>query len=132
MQISPQRSYIMRSVKSKNTGVELLVRGVIRSLGFPGYRLNVKTLIGKPDIVFRKRKKIIFVHGCFWHGHNCGKGNLPKSNVPFWEDKINRNKTRDANTLEQLEKEGWQCLTLWQCQTKDIAELEKMLRGFLA
>jgi DNA mismatch endonuclease Vsr len=93
MQISPQRSYIMRSVKSKNTGVELLVRGVIRSLGFPGYRLNVKTLIGKPDIVFRKRKKIIFVHGCFWHGHNCGKGNLPKSNVPFWEDKINRNKT---------------------------------------
>jgi DNA mismatch endonuclease (patch repair protein) len=131
MKCSPQRSHIMRSVKSKNTGVEILVRGIIRSLGFRHYRLNVKTLTGKPDIVFRKAKKIIFVHGCFWHGHDCGKGNLPKSNIPFWDEKISRNKARDLKVIEKLESEEWQCLTIWQCETKETDALTNRLSEFL-
>ena len=127
---SALRSKIMSSVKSKNTGAEMVVRKVLRALGFY-YRLHVKNLPGKPDIVFRKLKKIVLVNGCFWHGHSCNKGRLPKSNIAFWKDKIEKNIQRDEKTELELNLLGWKVFIVWQCQTKDIADLANKLNEFL-
>ena len=120
----------MRSVKSKGTGPEIVVRKVLRDLGF-FYRLNVKNLIGTPDIVFRKYRKIILVNGCFWHGHNCKKGRLPKTNLDFWNKKIMKNTDRDKKVLKELELQGWDILVVWQCETRDTKSLSNMLLNFL-
>ena len=124
-----QRSRIMSLVRSKDTKPELLVRRVIHRMGYR-FRLHGK-LAGKPDIVFRSRAKVIFVHGCFWHAHGCKYGKPPKSKLAFWLPKLEANKSRDARNLRELKKSGWKVLVIWQCQTKDIRGLIKMLKSFL-
>ncbi|MDH3999106.1 MAG: very short patch repair endonuclease [Desulfuromonadales bacterium] len=121
----------MRQVKSKDTKPEMIVRKLAHSMGYR-YRLHRKDLPGKPDLTFPSRKKIIFVHGCFWHGHTCKRGaRMPATNVEYWTQKIARNKERDAKHLQELADLGWRVLTLWECELKDIAALERRLRGFL-
>lgn len=120
-----QRSRIMAAVHSKNTSVELLVRRFLWSNGIR-YRLHVPNLPGKPDIVIPRCKLAIFVHGCFWHGHeNCSLGRLPKSRVEYWRKKIEKNKLRDRQVEEKLEAEGWRYLIIWHCQlrTKKAASI---------
>jgi DNA mismatch endonuclease, patch repair protein len=124
------RSKIMRSVKTKNTKPELIVRRVLREIGFH-YRLHVKNLPGTPDIVSRKHKKAIFVNGCFWHGHSCSKGRLPKTNAEFWRDKIDKNINRDKKKEADLQSIEWKVLVLWQCELNDIVQLKKRLHKFL-
>lgn len=126
-----QRSRIMRSVKSKHTKPELAVRRIVRSLGY-GYRIHRKDLPGKPDLAFIGRKKAIFVHGCFWHGHDCPKGRLPKSRQGFWVDKIEKNQQRDRRAVEALTNNGWQTLTIWQCELRDSDAAREKISTFLA
>lgn len=125
-----QRRRIMRAVKSKDTGPELIVRRLLYSLGYR-YRLHRKGLPGSPDIVFVGRKKAIFVHGCFWHGHGCVKGRLPKSKLNYWQPKLEQNINRDRTKIEQIESLGWQSLIIWQCEMKDLVVLRNQLRIFL-
>ena len=103
---SQKRSDIMSKISGKNTKPEILVRKFLFSKGFR-YRINVKTLPGKPDIVLPKYKTVIFINGCFWHGHNCKKGKLPSSNIDFWKEKISNNKSRDDKNSDLLVKLGW-------------------------
>src|SRR3712207_4654869 len=107
-----QRSRIMRSVGTQNTGPEWIVRRLLHSNGYR-YRLHPKRLPGKPDIVFPSRRKAIFVHGCFWHGHKCDKGRAPKSRLDYWAPKLEANAARDARNLRQLADLGWEALTVW-------------------
>lgn len=125
------RSRIMRAVKSRDTKPEMLVRRAVHAMGYR-YRLHRKDLPGKPDLVFLSRKKIIFVHGCFWHGHDCARGaRVPKSNRDYWTGKISRNRERDAQSRKALVKEGWDVLTVWECKLKDKDSMRKRLRNFL-
>ena len=126
-----QRSAIMRAVGSKNTKPEIAVRRLAHRLGYR-FRLHVKDLPGKPDIVFPRLNKIVLVHGCFWHGHRCRYGRLPKSRLDFWGPKIEANRTRDKRALKSLRSLGWRVLVIWQCQTKDLEKLEKRLKDFLS
>ena len=113
-----QRSAHMAKIKSKNTKPELLLRKALHALGYR-YRLHDKKLPGKPDLVFPSRKKVIFVNGCFWHGHDCPVGSrLPKSNTEFWRDKRTKNQARDRRQLTQLDAMGWQSLVVWECDVK--------------
>ncbi|MBR0695145.1 very short patch repair endonuclease [Bradyrhizobium lablabi] len=125
-----QRSRIMKSVSTRDTGPELLVRRLLHRLGYR-YRLHRKDLPGRPDIVFPGRKRVIFIHGCFWHGHECSKGKLPKSRTEYWTAKIKANQDRDTKVIGLLEKDGWKTLTVWQCELKHLDEIERVLRGFL-
>lgn len=120
----------MQSVRQKDTGPELVVRRLVHRLGFR-YRLHVRDLPGKPDLVLPRHRKVVFVHGCFWHGHGCSKGQLPKSRLDYWGPKIARNIERDKKAEEELARRGWRSLTIWQCQTKDTKALSKTLIGFL-
>jgi DNA mismatch endonuclease, patch repair protein len=121
----------MRAVKSKNTAPELLVRKLIYSLGYR-YRLHNDDLPGKPDIIFTQRKKVIFIHGCFWHGHHCKRGDrIPATNTEYWLQKIGRNKSRDKVTVEKLEQEGWKALVLWECGMKNTEFLSNQITAFL-
>jgi DNA mismatch endonuclease (patch repair protein) len=95
------------------------------------FRLHRKDLPGKPDIVFPGRKKVIFVHGCFWHGHRCRKGRLPKSNERFWQDKIDTNRARDKRHIRALAEAGWKSLVIWQCELKEPLEARKRIVDFL-
>ena len=124
------RSFIMRQIKSKDTRPEMSVRRLVFGLGYR-YRLHRKTLPGKPDLAFVGRKKAIFVNGCFWHGHTCKNGRMPKTNRDFWVPKIERNKERDANALAALEAMGWQALTIWECEIKSSEDLPQRIRRFL-
>lgn len=108
----------------------MIVRRLVFRLGFR-FRLHQKQLPGSPDIVLAGRRKIIFVHGCFWHGHRCKYGQLPKSRLDYWEPKISANRDRDNRSIKLLRKLGWQVLVVWQCQTKDLKLLEKSLSKFL-
>ena len=125
-----QRSRIMSSIRGRDTGPELLVRSMLHRLGYR-FRLHRKDLTGTPDIVFPSRRSVVFVNGCFWHGHRCPRGHLPSSNVLFWKQKIGKNKLRDHNVTKQLREEGWGVLTIWACETKDHAGLEEKLVRFL-
>lgn len=127
---SEKRSAIMRSVKSKNTRPEIIVRQIIYSLGFR-YRLHRKDLPGSPDIVFPGRKKAIFVHGCFWHWHGCKRSRMPKTNSEYWETKIQRNQERDKRNCTALADISWQTLVVWECELKDKSNLEKKLVQFI-
>ena len=120
----------MQAVKSKDTKPELIVRRVLHRMGYR-YRLHRKDLPGKPDIVFASRRKAIFVHGCFWHGHDCPKGRLPKSRLDYWQPKLDRNKQRDRTKAEQLHSLGWSVLVIWQCQTADLEVLSLCLQDFV-
>lgn len=127
------RSENMRRIRSKNTQPELRVRAMLRALGFTGYRLHRKELPGKPDIVFIGRKRAIFVHGCFWHGHDCAEGcRIPKSNARYWIDKIVRNKARDVGHIKHLECEGWKVIIVWDCELKHDSIVRERLVRFLA
>lgn len=125
-----QRSYIMRSVGSRDTGPELLVRRVLHGMGYR-FRVHEKKLAGNPDIVLPRHRSIIFVHGCFWHGHGCSKGRLPKSRLAFWTKKMGQNRKRDDESVRTLRRQGWRVLTIWQCQTKDEKRLRSKLMRFL-
>ena len=128
---SKARSAIMRAVRGANTKPELLVRRIARSIA-PGYRLNRRDIPGKPDIAYIGAKRAIFVHGCFWHGHDCKRGaRTPKDNRDYWVDKIARNRARDEKTLAILDREGWRSLVLWECELKDEAALRERLSRFL-
>jgi DNA mismatch endonuclease, patch repair protein len=130
--LSPaERSEIMARVRSKNTRPELFVLKLVFALGYR-YRLHVGNLPGRPDLVFRKRRKVIFVHGCFWHRHNaCALARLPKSRIEFWLPKLEGNKRRDRRNKRALAKEGWKVLTIWECQLRNTAKLQKILGRFL-
>ncbi|WP_150723558.1 very short patch repair endonuclease [Pandoraea capi] len=126
-----RRSWLMSRVGGTNTTPELVVRKLLFSLGFR-YRLHDARLPGRPDIVFRGRCKVIFVNGCFWHGHEgCRYGRLPKSRIEFWAAKIERNRERDRQNEKRLREMGWCSLTVWQCELKNLEELAKKLYDFL-
>lgn len=129
-----KRSAVMRAIKSENTSPERTVRAVVRELGYGRrYRLNSPGLPGKPDLVFGALRKAIFVHGCFWHGHDCKRGaRAPKDNASYWRAKFERNRARDAAALEALSAAGWSTLVVWECETRDGAALSKKLAEFLA
>lgn len=116
---SPEkRSAVMRRVKGKDTGPELVVRRILRTAGI-GYRLGGAGLPGKPDVVMKGRRIALFVHGCFWHGHDCPRGSRqPKANADYWIAKISRNRDRDARNEAALEAEGWRVVTVWECEMK--------------
>jgi DNA mismatch endonuclease (patch repair protein) len=121
----------MGRVRDKNTTPELAVRSLVHRLGYR-YRIHSKKLPGRPDIVFAGRKKIIFIHGCFWHGHEgCPKGKLPKSNLDYWVPKVGGNKERDIEHRRKLESGGWSVLVVWQCELKNEEALKKQIISFL-
>ena len=126
-----ERSRRMAKVKSKGTRPEMVVRRLLFSLGYR-YRLHDRSLPGSPDIVFKHKKKAIFVHGCFWHRHGgCALARLPKSRLDFWIPKLEGNRERDARKLLQLKSLGWDAFVIWECELKDLNLLEKKLNGFL-
>lgn len=114
-----KRSEIMSRVNQKDTKPELIVRHFLFANGFR-YRKNVKSLPGSPDVVLPKYKTVIFINGCFWHGHECRAGKKPTSNKTYWDDKIEANMKRDQNKIMQLEAMGWKVLIVWQCEIKNI------------
>lgn len=126
-----QRSACMRAVRSRNTTPEMRVRQVAHSMGYR-YALHRKDLPGKPDLVFVSRRKIVFVHGCFWHLHNCRHGQVaPVSNLSYWSTKRERNRKRDKSHLRALRASGWKVLVVWECWIKDATTLGKRLVNFL-
>jgi DNA mismatch endonuclease (patch repair protein) len=126
-----QRRALMQRIGRKNTLPELALRRLLRKLGV-GYRLHADDLPGRPDVVFRTRKKAIFVHGCFWHGHPaCPKSTPTKTNTGYWRSKIERNRRRDAAAIKALNALGWRTLTIWECQLKKPAAVSMKLEGFL-
>ncbi len=127
-----KRSAVMRRVRGKNTTPELAVRRLLTALG-ARYRLHRADLPGKPDIVLGPRRLAIFVHGCFWHGHDCARGaRIPKTNRDYWLAKVARNRARDAASRSALEAAGWRVETVWECELKDGAELRARAEGWLA
>ena len=125
------RKLNMSRIRSKNTKPELAVRELIRKVGY-GYRLHAKDLPGKPDLVFRGKKKVIFVNGCFWHRHTCDLGGVrSKTNSDFWENKILSNVQRDQRNIKQLQALGWGTLVIWECELRDKSQLELRLQKFL-
>jgi DNA mismatch endonuclease (patch repair protein) len=126
------RSAVMRRVKARDTTPELKVRRALTALG-ARYRLHRADLPGKPDIVMSGRRLAIFVHGCFWHGHDCARGSrVPKANRDYWVGKVERNRARDERSREALAVLGWRVETIWECDLKDAAALEARLRGLLS
>jgi len=127
-----KRSAVMRAVKSSDTAPERAVRAAVCALGYGRrYRLNGR-LPGKPDLVFTALRKVVFVHGCFWHGHDCKRGaRRPKDNAAYWTQKIARNRARDAASLRALRDEGWSALVVWECETRDAGALAVRLGRFL-
>ena len=126
-----RRSENMSRIKGRDTKPEMAVRRLLHRIGYR-YRLHRKDLPGKPDIVFGPRRKVIFVHGCFWHGHSCKRGSrLPKTNVEYWQTKIARNVTRHSDQLDELAAAGWTGLTLWECELADVDAVARRLSAFL-
>lgn len=121
----------MQRIRSKDTQPELRVRRLVHSLGFR-YRLHAGELPGRPDLVFRPRRKVIFVHGCYWHVHTCRLGSVsPATNAEFWRNKRQGNVDRDARNLAALADAGWQTLVIWQCEIADERSLTRRIRKFL-
>lgn len=128
----PVRSATMRAVRSRDTKPEMLVRCAAHALGYR-FRLHRKDLPGSPDLVFPSRKKVIFVHGCFWHGHDCARGaRQPKTNAEYWTAKIARNVARDERARAELAVLGWDVLTVWECELKRRGQPISALRTFLS
>ena len=126
-----RRSATMRAVKSRDTAPELALRKMLRAIA-PGYRLHRADLPGKPDIVYGRRRLAIFMHGCFWHGHDCKRGaRAPKDNAAYWRAKIAGNRARDAANLKALKARGWRTLVVFECALKDKPALERRLREAL-
>ena len=126
-----KRSWVMSRISGKNTQPEIIVRKLAYSMGYR-YRINYPKLPGKPDIVFTKLKKVIFIHGCFWHGHECcKKSKKPSTNQEFWDKKINDTISRDYKKIEELQTLGWSVLVIWQCELNDLAYLKQKIEKFL-
>lgn len=126
------RGKIMRAVRGSDTKIELAVRRIVRSLGFQGYRLGRNDFPGTPDLAYVGKRKAIFVHGCFWHGHECPRGaRVPKTNREYWVKKISRNRERDAEVLDALTTMGWSALIVWECELRDPALVSERLKRFL-
>jgi len=128
------RSYNMSKIKGKDTKPEILVRKFLHANGYR-YRLHDKKLPGKPDIVLKKHNTVIFIHGCFWHGHEgCKYYVIPKTRTQWWLNKINRNKEKDKESTETLQKEGWNIITIWECELKKEKRentLQKLIQKLL-
>ena len=127
---SESRSSLMARIRGKDTAPELAVRQLLHSQGYR-FRLHRQDLPGTPDIVFPSRRKAIFVNGCFWHAHGCPIGRPPRSRLEFWGPKLETTKFRDRRNNSALRSNGWEILTVWQCQTKAKSRLEARLRSFL-
>lgn len=126
-----QRKRCMSSIRGKNSTSEILVRRLVYSLGYR-YRLHSKGLPGRPDLAFPGRRKVIFVHGCFWHRHQCKKGqSLPVKKREFWQKKLTDNHVRDRRNYEELHQLGWQTLVVWECEIKNPELLSSKLRQYL-
>lgn len=124
------RSANMRAIRSKDMRPELTVRRLVHKLGYR-FRLHRADLPGKPDLVFGPRRKVIFVHGCFWHSHGCKKAHVPKSNRDYWLPKLRRNKSRDARNLKALRTVGLKSIVIWECETQDEDALKERVKAFL-
>lgn len=123
----------MARIKSKDSKPEMIVRRLVHKLGYR-YRLHRKDLPGKPDLVFPGRKAVIFVHGCFWHQHpdsKCKDAVMPKSRLDYWRPKLTRNQLRDEKAINELQQLGWNVAIVWECETKNIDEIEQRLKEFL-
>ncbi len=130
-EVDPARARTMRAVRSRDTGPEMAVRRMLHGRGYR-YRLHRADLPGRPDIVFAGRRRVIFVHGCFWHGHGCARGaRVPKANRAYWVAKIARNVARDAAACAALEAAGWGVAVVWECELRDGAALAARLAAFL-
>lgn len=131
--VTPEkRRLIMARVRSENTTPELVVRRVAHSLGYR-FRLHRKDLPGNPDMVFVRLRKIIFVHGCFWHQHRCRRGNrIPNSHRRYWLEKLHKNVARDKRNLRNLRRLTWKILVVWECQTRNLSKLTAKLEAFLS
>lgn len=128
-----RRSENMRQIRSCDTKPEMIVRRLVHGMGYR-YRLHRRDLPGKPDLVFSSRRKVIFVHGCFWHQHSledCPDGKKPKSNTDYWDAKLRRNVERDHQSKNELESLGWSTMTIWECETSNIELLRTRLHKFL-
>jgi len=124
------RSANMRAVRRTNTAPEMVVRRLLHSAGYR-YRLHAKDLPGSPDIVFPGRKQVIFVHGCFWHGHGCRAGRPPQTRQDYWLPKIARNQERDAAAVDALSQSGWRSMLIWQCEISPGDLLMQQIEDFL-
>lgn len=123
-----QRQYCMSRIQGRDTKPEMAVRKLVFAMGYR-YRLHVKKLPGKPDLVFPGRRKVIFVHGCFWHRHRCKYGKpVPQTRRTFWEEKLEKNKERDAKNVGKLRTMGWSVLVIWECETRDRAHIGKLIK----
>lgn len=126
-----KRSRIMSKVKGRDTKPERLVRSLLHGMGYR-FRLHRRDLPGNPDIVLPKHRKVIFVHGCFWHGHeDCSRSKRPTSNRMFWDEKLNKNIQRDKSNILTLRNMGWTPLIIWTCEIKDIEDLKMKIQNFL-
>lgn len=126
-----KRSHIMSRVSGKNTKPELIVRSLLHSMGYR-FRLHRSDLPGKPDITLPKFKKVVFVHGCFWHGHkDCRRSKRPTTNKKFWNEKLNKNIERDKVNIKSIKDLGWDSLVVWSCEVSDINQLENKLVSFI-
>lgn len=125
-----RRSALMSRIRSKDTKPELVVRSLLHQLGYR-FRLHVKDLQGRPDIVLSRHGKIVMVQGCFWHGHSCKLASHPKSNQSYWNPKIKRNRRRDRAVLRALGRDGWSVLEVWECQVRANAGIAEKLRAFM-
>ena len=125
-----ERSALMSRIRSKDTQPELAVRSLLHRLGYR-FRVHRKDLPGRPDIVLPRHRKIILVHGCFWHGHTCRLASKPKSNEVYWSAKIEANRARDARNLDALVQQGWSVLELWECEVRRFEGLAEQLNAFL-
>ena len=129
--VSPERrSFIMSCVGTKDTKPEMVVRRALHRLGYR-YRLHRRDLPGSPDLVFPSRRKVVFVHGCFWHGHSCRWGRLPKTRPDYWQPKIASNRERDKRNLTTLEEAGWRAVVIWQCELKQADRALGRIVAFL-
>jgi DNA mismatch endonuclease (patch repair protein) len=124
------RSRRMGQVRQQGTTAELLVREIVTDLGLR-YRVNFRDLPGSPDLAFPKRRRVVFVHGCFWHGHRCRQGQEPSSRREYWVPKLEENRRRDRRALRALRNMGWRTLVVWQCQLKNRSALARRLARFL-
>lgn len=124
------RSRIMSRIRGKDTKPEMRIRRLVHSLGYR-FRLHRRDLPGTPDLVFPGRRKVIFVHGCFWHQHDCPRGSCPSSNRRFWKAKLRKNVERDNENISSLTAAGWSVLVIWECETKSLTALTARITSFL-
>ena len=126
-----QRRRCMAAIRGRDTKPEMIVRSLVHRAGYR-FRLHRKDLPGRPDLVFPGRRKVVFVHGCFWHQHpRCRYATRPATRPKFWSAKLDGNRTRDHRVIRELKQIGWDVLVIWECQTRDLKKLEERLHAFL-